>query len=217
MKRFIIYLLLVIHFGCSPQEKKWENAVERNTIAAYDEYLNEFPDGKYAAYAKDSIADLFCDSAINSKSIRLLKDFVVRYPENNRAGEVKKLFEELEWNFVNKSDNIDTVQAFINTYPAGVFTDNAKHLLDSLIYNPDIKILEDCMIAATKTYFGNPDSKVRTTATIKKVHGYDRALGYMVVEGMCTAFTNYGEYYSIPKYFKLTTDGKGNWSAVYVP
>lgn len=216
MKKYFYFLSLFFLISCSPQDTKWKDTIKKNKISSYEQYLKDYPTGKYTQNAKDSIANLFCDSAKNLESIPILKEFVSKFPDNKRISEINEFIEVLDWKISKLSNSIDTIQTFINTYPNSKFIDKALFVLDSVKYAPSINTIEECMILATKTYFGNPNSKLRTIASIAKINNYDKKLGYMLVEGMCTSFVGNSEYYTIPKYYKLSTDGKGNWSAVYI-
>ena len=180
MKRYFTFIILCLFISCSQQDNMWKEVSTKNSIYAYQEYIKEYPRGKYLANAKDSI-------------------------------------EYIEWITAKYSNNIETVQNFLDKYQKSKFLIDAKILLEKVKYTPSRTTIENCMVLATKTYFGNPNSSVQTVPTIKKIYEYDKKLGYMRVDGACVTITNNNsQYYAIPKYYKLTTDGKGKWSAMYI-
>ena len=115
--RFFIIILLVLLIACSPQEKKWVNATEKNNIASYEEYLKEYPAGKYVENAKDSIANIVCDSAIKSNSIQLLNDFIAKYPNKRGIAKVKQFIEKLDWDTAFSSRSEKMLKECISKHP----------------------------------------------------------------------------------------------------
>jgi hypothetical protein len=54
----ILLSCLVFLFGCSKQKSKWEEAKKANTILAFDEYTQQFPESPFVKDAKANISKL---------------------------------------------------------------------------------------------------------------------------------------------------------------
>lgn len=54
----ILISCLVLVFGCSKQKSKWEEAKKVNTISAFNEYLQQFPESPFVNEAKTYISKL---------------------------------------------------------------------------------------------------------------------------------------------------------------
>jgi len=220
MKRLLYYFSIISLLGCTSQEKQWENVSKINTIIAYENYLTQFPTGKYTLKAKENIENLIFDSVIKINSTVALNDFLKKFPESKHLSDVNKYIENLEWEKRKLSPSIDTLQSYIDKFPDSKYINDAVFLLDSIKYNPSKEDLENCLKLATKKEFGYPNSNyvpyVSTTILIQKIYKYDKKLGYMRVDGGGMVKTTSGEYTLWPKYYKVKTDGKGNWSAIFV-
>lgn len=220
MKKLHYVFSIFFLFGCTSQEKQWENVTKINTIVAYENYLSQFPTGKYALKAMENMENLIFDSVIMLNSTVSLNDFVNKFPESKHLSDVKMYIEKLEWETRKLSPNIDTLQSYIDKFPNSKYINEANYLLDSIKYNPSKEDLENCLKLATKKEFGYPNSNyvpyVSTTILIKKIYKYDKKLGYIRVDGGGMVKTATGEYTLWPKYYKVKTDGKGNWSAIFV-
>ena len=215
MKNNSIILFLFFLIACSPQENKWKDATAKNTIGAYEDYLQGYPAGKYVAIAKDSIMNLVCDSAIISQSSQLLKNCISQYPNSKRISEVKLCLETMEWETVKLSNRLDTIQSFINKYPNSKFINESKKLLEKVKYTPSMEILENCLLHAVKSHFGSNDYSAKYKVYKNKVFDYDTKLNYLRVNGAGWMKSFSGEY-TAWGYFRVKTDGKGNWSAVLI-
>jgi hypothetical protein len=54
----VVFLAASMAVGCSRQETGWRQAAERDTVAAYEEYLGRFPAGAHSAEARERILEL---------------------------------------------------------------------------------------------------------------------------------------------------------------
>lgn len=116
----------------------WKKACEINTESAYQEYLDNYPDGAHRTDARNAIADIQQKQSINQS--------------------------EIEWNNVDKN-NVAQLQEFINKYPSGPYVSEAKRLLHNLrreqYLGVDIKALEKQIKAIrTNTSINNPERAI---------------------------------------------------------
>jgi hypothetical protein len=80
-KGISITILIFLLISCANPEKKWDETKNVNTIAAYEEYILQFPSGVNAKEAKTKIsnivAQLIIDQFINSSLNQLHSDYPV--------------------------------------------------------------------------------------------------------------------------------------------
>lgn len=95
---------LVIKFSTS-EEDDWQEAKSKNTIEAYQYYLDSYPDGNYRREARDLIEDLqkVLECAISEEiwnhidksSIAELQNFIAKYPNSTFSTEATRFIREL--------------------------------------------------------------------------------------------------------------------------
>ena len=133
------------------QEKNaWNGAVAKNTISAYMNFMQQYPNSVHVADANTAISNLKVMNEWNSidkDDIVAVENFVSNNPLFTDA---KKLLDDLRWKNVNKADKND-VSKFIDKYPESAHIDEANEILNRLdIPKVDIhKIMRE--------HKGNPD------------------------------------------------------------
>ena len=79
--------------GCSRQEADWRRAVEADTVAAYEGYLQRFPAGAHTAEARREIGRLVDDDdwarAARLKTPEALQRYLASHPEGRHAAEAR--------------------------------------------------------------------------------------------------------------------------------
>jgi len=84
----------VMAAGCSRQESGWETAAERNTVAAYEDYLNRFPDGAHAEDARARILGLReADAWADAQRLRVpeaLQRYLADWPDGAHAAQARR-------------------------------------------------------------------------------------------------------------------------------
>lgn len=94
----------------------YEQALQRNTIAEFEYYINQFPEGKFIEQARDSIF---------SKNTRL--------NQQKQRELIEK--EKTDWeNALNRND-IESYQNYINKYPNGSHLAEAKQKINEFAQN----------------------------------------------------------------------------------
>ena len=91
----------------------WSAALKEDSIRAYQDYLNQYPEGSHRQEARNAISRLKTQSAkmeadirksedkilydsINKKDKKALQDFIDKYEDNAYVDEAKKILNELE-------------------------------------------------------------------------------------------------------------------------
>ncbi len=92
-----------------PEEAALETATNEDTVAAYNAFLKEFPQGKYARQVRQRIAQL----------------------EHKLAKQYRQLEEELlAWQYADEQDSLLSYRDFLRRFPQGRFAELARKRLE---------------------------------------------------------------------------------------
>ena len=135
---FLITAVLVT--GCDTREKDWDVAREADSIAAYEKFLDQHPEGEYAATARERIAELRVqnawDSARDADTIEAYRAFVDEYPDSEYAAQASARIVEMErnsrWSQVRNSTEIAALEAFVGRYPDSDEAVQARERIEQL-------------------------------------------------------------------------------------
>ena len=145
MKRLItitaIFLIAaVLLSGCDTREQDWEAATQADSIAAYEEFLDQHPDGQYTASARERIAEIreknAWDSAQDTGTVDAYQAFVEEYPDSEHAAQAAARIEEMErssrWSQLRGSTEIAALEAFVRRYPDSDEAAQARERIEQL-------------------------------------------------------------------------------------
>lgn len=129
--RFFIFLFITLTlFSCSKSKKAFEEAKTINTVEAYNNFLSEFPEGKYAIAARNEIARINFESIKDTFDLKLYKEFIKENEGTFWTDSAKVKIEEYEFNLLEANPNIDTLKNFIRKNPNHSYLPHARELLD---------------------------------------------------------------------------------------
>jgi len=110
--------------GCDTREKDWEAARQADSIAAYEEFLEQHPDGEYTDAARERIAGIreqnAWDSARDADSVEAYQAFLDEYPDSEHAAQADGRIDDLKraerWAQLRNSTEIAQLEAFARRY-----------------------------------------------------------------------------------------------------
>jgi hypothetical protein len=100
----------------TPEDKRWQVASSLNNASAYENYLAEYPDGRYAAIARAALESLRASGGADT-------GLSVADPAQQ---------EESLWNAVRKIDKPLAYESFLRRYPSGRYASAARNSLTRL-------------------------------------------------------------------------------------
>lgn len=126
--------------GCDTREQDWEAATQADSIAAYEEFLDQHPDGQYTASARERIAEIreknAWDSAQDTGTVDAYQAFVEEYPDSEHAAQAAARIEEMErssrWSQLRDSTEIAALEAFVRRYPDSDEAAQARERIEQL-------------------------------------------------------------------------------------
>jgi len=102
-------------FGCNIQKREWEKAESENTVSAYEDFLNKYPEGELADKAKVKIEEIFFKAAESENTVSAYENFLNKYPEGELADKAKvkiEKFPKLEKLDIDTSKSITENNAY---------------------------------------------------------------------------------------------------------
>ena len=126
--------------GCDTREQDWEAATQADSIAAYEEFLDQHPDGQYTASARERIAEIreknAWDSARDTGTVDAYQAFVEEYPDSEHAAQATARIDEMErnsrWSQLRDSTEIAALEAFVRRYPDSDEAAQARERIEQL-------------------------------------------------------------------------------------
>lgn len=107
----LIGLLLIFSLSCNTAESEWKNAQTQNSIVAYTEFINEYPDSEHIKEAQDKIESLEWENATKENNINAYEEYLKKYPESRHFKVAKQKVFDLEYTwkdgFLDKKYNED--------------------------------------------------------------------------------------------------------------
>ena len=139
MRVLFLCLSVIVIYSCGVK-KKYEKAEAASSIAAYEKYIKEYPDGKYTPQAKEHLSALYEERdwryAEYYKSIKRYEQFVQKHPSSKYIPQaeqaLKKLYEDRDWSSTLKLNTISAYKNFIAKYANSQYTQTAQLKLTEL-------------------------------------------------------------------------------------
>ena len=104
----------------------------QNTIAAYKEFIEKYPQNMFLESARSNIKNLQFAPYEQEDTIEGYMEFVLRYPGNPHVFKANTRIEQNEIKRYEKMDTIDGYREFLAKYPESVFAVLAKKRLQEL-------------------------------------------------------------------------------------
>jgi hypothetical protein len=139
--KLLPFLSLVLLSGCASQH--YQKAARINTIAAYEDFLKEYPGSEYTAEARNKIANLKYreeyERVKGAEDPEVIEAFLQKYPKGIYANPAKaQLAEILTYKNAQRALTRQAFEEYLRKYPDGRW---AKESIDKIaeILEPEIK------------------------------------------------------------------------------
>lgn len=126
MKIRIIFLLLTLALvGCDRQGADWEEAQQEDTVAAYETFVERYPESPEADQARSRIEKLRAEQAWTDARQRntaeAYREFIEAHPDAGAADEARDRLDTLEreaaWQSLADSEDLAELRAFAAEHP----------------------------------------------------------------------------------------------------
>jgi outer membrane protein assembly factor BamD (BamD/ComL family) len=145
-RMFIIDLLMVsLLMGCATAKHDYLQAKRKNTIEAYEAFLQKYPDAKQAALAKAQLVQLETERdwqlAESTHDAARYQEYISKHPESRNSGLAEKRIKELQseaaWRKAEQQDAIGAYQNYLSTYPKSPNAKAATERIEALTAKQD--------------------------------------------------------------------------------
>lgn len=126
-------LAIYMFFDGAWHPLNWWITHRRGTIAAYESYLQRFPNGNHASEAKENVESLYWKEASAAPSPESLQEYLSRYPGGRFAQEAKRQIEFLRWREAVSANTVASLQEYLRQYPSGRFVREVVSQRNSLL------------------------------------------------------------------------------------
>ncbi len=133
-KKLLIPLLLcfLVFISCSGEKKDWKNAESENSITAYENYLKQYPQGKFADEARSRIETIHFEKAETANTIKAYDDFLKRYAEGDFADKARSKIEAISFDQAKAVNSVEAYEEFLERYSEGELADQARQTLEEI-------------------------------------------------------------------------------------
>ena len=83
-----LFLILATIAGCNSDERNWEKAARSNSVAEYQAYLRDHPDGKHATEARIRLEELAFAKTTKDGTAEACREFARQHPKSPGISEV---------------------------------------------------------------------------------------------------------------------------------
>lgn len=133
-------VLAIFLMACSSTEADWQKASAANTVAAYQDFLKEHPNGQHADEARTHIHSLEDNqawmSAMNTNTEAGFQQYVQAQPAGSHIqdaqGKITGFERAAAWQTASANGSVDALKAFLDKYPQGPESDEARAQLQKL-------------------------------------------------------------------------------------
>ncbi len=142
MKRLgaVSVLLATILAACSSTEADWQKATAADTVAAYQDFLMQHPNGQQADEARSRIRarqdDQAWMDAMSADTEASFRQYARLEPHGSHLGEASARITGFEraaaWQSASGVGTTSALQAFLEQYPTGAQSDEARAQLERL-------------------------------------------------------------------------------------
>jgi hypothetical protein len=206
MKRTICILLLALMMFSCKQKKAWDNAKIENSISSYENYLTQYPNGRFSDSAAFYAEELIWIKTSKENNISAYEEYLKKFPEGRYLDSAKLLRAAIS---VSQSPNniaglevLSIIRRKIVTFQTGSYS----------IENSPIKgnwLVVTIMVTPPREFFS-----LIPTISGSKPNTPIEPSGIGGVEGKDSIFLEYKGKPSLPS-MAVLVEGGANWAAMY--
>lgn len=125
---------IVLFLSCAFEKADFSEAEKKNTVEAYEAFLQKHPQGEFSEEATERIHQLAFQLAKQKDSLHIYQKYQTKYPESKFSSDVSNRIEELEYQFVKQKDSLHVYKKFKQAYPESRFLVEVDSCIEELTY-----------------------------------------------------------------------------------
>jgi len=125
-------IVLVVIAGCASEQDTWEDAQAEGSVASYEAFLAEYPDGELSGDARARIQALDFEMAQMVDSIAAFEGFLESYSSGEFVAEAEAMLEELYLREAEAANSIAAFEDFLARDPDSKLAEQATDRIKAL-------------------------------------------------------------------------------------
>ena len=128
----LLSIIVFLFFSCDRTKKEFEAAQKINTVQAYKQFLQKYPDSKWVEKSKEAIIEIeFFIEQEQINTTEAYEQFLQKYPIGEFAEKAKQAIGLLN---AQEKNSIEAYQKFLDTKPDSKYAVIANNNLTSSLY-----------------------------------------------------------------------------------
>lgn len=123
--------------GCGTEKADYEAAVAAGTAEAMSGFLEQHPDGMYAAKAKPDLDELDWKDAKLAETSAAYEQYIADHPDGIYSQEADRAAPAAAWREMDLSNDGPAIESFLEKYPHSAYATKAKDRVAVLKLFPD--------------------------------------------------------------------------------
>jgi len=133
MQRVICILFIFLSIsGC--MKMQWDSASTKNTKAAYEDFLRQYPNSEFTSEAKLKIETINFKEAEKENTLESYEKFIKCYPSSQFVGQAKSNIESISFQQAKEVHTTDGYEKFIGHFPNSKYLNEAQSKLENLLF-----------------------------------------------------------------------------------
>lgn len=135
----------------SAEQSAWSQAQTTGSFSAYQTFLQQYPQGKFATNAREALKALnekdesLWQSAIHPPEKSKLERYLTAMEDigGSHAEDAKWLIDSLDFDLAVKEQNPIALEIYVKNHPNGTYVASARKLMATLVTSDDLKQIID--------------------------------------------------------------------------
>ena len=120
-------LLAAVLLACGESEERvWQDARMKRSAEGYEQFLERYPEGEFAADARKALETLRFKQAQKENTLDAFTGFLELHPDGQHAEEAWKTVELMHWVQAQRQNTQGAYERYLEAYPEGRFVDDAQ-------------------------------------------------------------------------------------------
>lgn len=137
---FVVLVLMITIAGCDRSGTAWEQAQEQDTVAAYEEFLQQYAESDQAVEARQRLTarrrEQGWELASQADTADAYQAFLAQFPDSPQSEQARSRIESLQaqrrWERLEDSNDIAALRAFTERYGEHPAAEHAQQRIDRL-------------------------------------------------------------------------------------
>jgi len=156
--RRVTVLVMAVAVGvlvaCASDKGSWSKAQKADSVAAYQEYLNAYPEGEFATQAKTRVDELELSTAEAAGTIAALEAFVAGHPDSAVLGRADERLAQLRFAEAEKAGTAEAWSAFLAKHAEGELAAKARAKRSELLFKFRLEVTETHRVEELSGFLG---------------------------------------------------------------